>query len=521
MDDEISAVANRSRSGRVSAWISAVLADPGSLRLPLALAIVNALALHQTMWVEDDAFIYLRYAEHLLAGHGVRWNIGQPPVEGVTGLSYLLAIVPLRWLGGGYFLDAVHGFNLMLLLAVLVLGSAITRDPASASRWSWTPLLLAANDALAQYSRNGLETTLFAVMICAGLLAWDRASTRGGYALSGLAFGGVIHTRLDGALVCVACWIHELASAPRGQRRRAAERIICSAGALVAAVLPVAVFRWCYFGDLIPNSARAKAVIPFSRTSEGAAGLLDYLASSRGALACLAVALYAFSPRSRLGGVLALSMALWVAYGVFGVGLDDWSIYYMMPLDLGTALLLGASLNHLLPPGGSSRMKWRLATVGGIAVLLSVSPSLRSLLGGVRPPVSQDFVAVGKALGALAAPGDTLATGAAGAIPYYSRLATIDTLGLNDSHIARGPADRRLSFGHQRGDGAYVMSFRPTYLVPYPLLTPQPTRSMGKEKTFREMFAMADFGDHYAFFTFRMPDGRYFNYYKLKSATER
>ena len=30
----------------------------------------------------------LRYAEHLAAGHGIVWNLGDPPVDGATDFLY-------------------------------------------------------------------------------------------------------------------------------------------------------------------------------------------------------------------------------------------------------------------------------------------------------------------------------------------------------------------------------------------------------------------------------------------------
>src|SRR5512138_4009826 len=46
----------------------------------------------------DDAYMYLRYADHLLAGHGVAWNAGEGPVFGVTRLLHLGVVAVLRWL---------------------------------------------------------------------------------------------------------------------------------------------------------------------------------------------------------------------------------------------------------------------------------------------------------------------------------------------------------------------------------------------------------------------------------------
>jgi hypothetical protein len=64
-------------------------------------------------------------------------------------------------------------------------------------------------------------------------------------------------------------------------------------------------------------------------------------------------------------------------------------------------------------------------------------------------------------------PQDTLvALNPAGAIPFYSQMPTIDMLGLNNYHIAHyGERDPRLRYGHQVGDGKYVLSQEPDIVL--------------------------------------------------------
>ena len=59
---------------------------------------------------------------------------------------------------------------------------------------------------------------------------------------------------------------------------------------------------------------------------------------------------------------------------------------------------------------------------------------------------------------------------AAGAIPYFSRLPTIDMLGLNDIHIAHeGERASSSGAGHDRFDAQYVLSKQPTFVVLSPM----------------------------------------------------
>jgi hypothetical protein len=76
------------------------------------------------------------------------------------------------------------------------------------------------------------------------------------------------------------------------------------------------------------------------------------------------------------------------------------------------------------------------------------------------------WTAVGSWLRRHASPTDSVACVPIGAVGYYSRLPVVDMLGLTDRHIARRdlPTGRGWA-GHEKHDGAYVLSRRPTYLL--------------------------------------------------------
>ena len=66
----------------------------------------------------DDAFIGFQYIENLLAGHGFVFHPGQPPVEGVTNIGWLLFLAPV----GCCWADiAAKGVGLALLLAAIAI----------------------------------------------------------------------------------------------------------------------------------------------------------------------------------------------------------------------------------------------------------------------------------------------------------------------------------------------------------------------------------------------------------------
>ena len=62
-------------------------------------------------------------------------------------------------------------------------------------------------------------------------------------------------------------------------------------------------------------------------------------------------------------------------------------------------------------------------------------------------------------------PGQVLAIDAAGIIPYFTDLYTVDMLGLNDLHIAHlDVVTGENAAGHEKFDPEYVLSQCPTYI---------------------------------------------------------
>ena len=73
---------------------------------------------------------------------------------------------------------------------------------------------------------------------------------------------------------------------------------------------------------------------------------------------------------------------------------------------------------------------------------------------------------MGRFLGEHASPGDSIACVPIGAVGYYSGLTLYDMLGLTDRHIARLDVSLGGQWaGHEKHDGPYIVSRRPTYIL--------------------------------------------------------
>jgi len=155
-----------------------------------------------------------------------------------------------------------------------------------------------------------------------------------------------------------------------------------------------------------------------------------------------------------------------------------------------------------------SRSERRWLYLGGIAVPLVSQLHWVVMSNQLNYPgdVGRDGIEVGQWLYENAAEDALLAVNVAGTIPYYSQLETIDTLGLNDERIAhRNIEDMGAGWaGHEKGDGAYVLSREPDYII-------FASSRGGKTPRFRgdwELFESEEFHRLYDLHQYKMPSGR-------------
>lgn len=96
----------------------------------LALFAISIAGLLDATVVWDDSYMFVRYADHFLAGQGVSWNPGEGPVYGLTSLGYFLVIVVFRALLPGQaaltaMLASLSGALVFIILMVILLGRAV------------------------------------------------------------------------------------------------------------------------------------------------------------------------------------------------------------------------------------------------------------------------------------------------------------------------------------------------------------------------------------------------------------
>ncbi len=459
-------------------------------------------------WMVDDAFISLRFAERLVAGHGLTWTDGER-VEGYSNLLWVLLTSGCLLLGIDG-MTAVRGLGIACTAGTfaVLLGSRLL--PAV---WP-APLavvVLASIGATPTWAIGGLEAPLMMLLVAIamanvvaavkGPVPGEAARARWHLGAAGIALALAACTRVDGLLWTFVAAVAVVAFAPRGTPPHGAPLVRQLRWLLMipfAAVLAQLVFRAAYYGDWLPNTGRAKAA--WSAAS---------LAAGAGYVAAAAVGLRALLLPAVLGAARALKRAARPAVLLCVLGASTWWLYILqiggdafprsrllVPSLVPLTVLAAHGFAVLAATNRAGRLLAWLAAVG--CVVLATWDARRPTSDARQQLTHWEWFgkATGEWLGrAFAQQQPLLAVDAAGAGPYFSRLPSLDMLGLCDRTIAATPFPREEAFvpGHSRANGAYVLSRQPDLvLFGLPPGTPQPQWLGGRQLERDERF-LADY----------------------------
>jgi len=388
----------------------------------------------------DDAWISFRTARNLVE-HGVlTYDVTQPPVEGVTNLSWTL----LSAAGQALFpaiepvlLARAFGAVCVFTTAWLAVGVAAqfagrARPGSQVTAAFVTAILLGTAGNVAYHSVSGLESGLYLLLWVASLDAvLARSPGRLAACVSLMAA-----TRPEGVLL--GALTLALAAGEWGVRQ-----VRGPVFAWLTALAAIEGFRLIYFGALVPNTFHAKPPSPHLGWM-----YLGRFLTAVGFAGPLAAAVGAWHSRS-------LARTLLIA-GVMVVGATwsggDWMAGYRRLLDAYVVLAIG---------GG----------VGVALVRSAAAPALAMVAGSAwmafsgRDSAAYSFIAeaqVGALLGDT--PGvNTVAALDIGCLGWYYPGAIVDLAGLTDRTLAstRDKAARQAYFAARNPDVVLIVSEAP------------------------------------------------------------
>lgn len=425
----------------------------------------------------DDAFIVARYAEHA-ADHGeLAFNLGEPPVEGVTspaflGIAWLAALLGLSPVVA---MKACGGLGLVAAIAAMI---AVAEELDLAPPARTFAAVYATAPEVATFATAGLETAAFIAASCGVILALARASrdpSQGRWLAAAAALATAI--RPEGLVVggvALAFWaLPRLRHHPRR-----------TVGALLWLLVPLALLvgaRAALFGTLVPNTYYAKLGAWSRVYADGLAWvaglvLVDVVVVATGIVAVA----HALGVERRTPGdgrtrrAMVSSGAATLAAVIIAVAYSRHALvmnyahrfqHHVLPLLWIAALpLIGAAGRAAASLGAHRRRHgvWAasLALVAGLSGCTRRLPVLESE-AGYRAYYQR--VADEMSHGAAAWVQEHLSEDAliacypdAGLVPYVTDRPTIDFGRLNDATLAREP-ERTIDYFFERSPEALIV----------------------------------------------------------------
>jgi len=419
----------------------------------------------------DDAYITFRYARNLTEGAGPVFNPGER-VEGCSSPTWMFLSAAAIRAG----LDPVPTAKVLGVAASLALLVAVF---AGLRRACVTPrgaalatLLLGSSMVLQIWAAAGMETTTYALAFFAGLLLLsEQRPSRDTDLAASAAFALAALTRPEGLVF----WIMGLAiSAGRAGSWRDAIRSVGAYALPGVALASYFVWRVGYYGFPFPNTYYAKTGGGPELWQQGWYGFRLFALEPAHALWIVAAALGVVAglrskatrmPTTLMAGATVLHL-LWV----ISVGDDGLRVHrFQVPVLPTLAFLVGVAFRSGWAASPATR---RLGIAGAIAASLAMPLSTwalhtRFLTGPDQGSLTyqEGNERLGRFL-ARTRPADTrIAVAAAGAIPYFSGLPTIDMYGLNDLHIAHGPFPKERGGRLMKWNNDYVLAQHPDLIV--------------------------------------------------------
>lgn len=451
-----------------------------NVRLTLAVLAIAllALGLHARYYMPflcDDALISLRYAKQLIDGQGLTWNPGER-VEGYSNLLWVLSAAALGRLG----LDLIGSVRVLGFLGMGASVAAVlyAHPPASlptALLALLALLFLPLSGSFAVWTIGGMEQPLvagllaWAIVLCYPRLERNRVSLKE-MQWPGLCLALLCLTRPDAPLFTGGAALAILLTG--GARHEALRKAVGLVALPLFFCLLQLAFRLSYYGEWVPNTALVKfdpsakhALDGLRYLGAGAVSILPLLALAAASV-LLSLRRNFLRPRAMLLGILTV---IWTMYVVI-IGGDIFPAWrHFVPLLVLLVLMVaigGDWVGRHAGPRQFAGVSVAGALLLGAFVFLQMRDPANAF--GISERWEWDGQVIGTLLKqAFGAQQPLLAVDAAGSLPYWSELPSLDMLGLNDYYLPRHrpKGSRTIGIGHDLGDGQYVLGRAPDLVV--------------------------------------------------------
>ena len=388
---------------------------------------------------------------------------------------------------------------------------------------------LALTDGVAYWGLSGMETPLFMALLTASAYLYFRERRGGGFRWSAVALAATAMTRPEGLIAAAVTGAFVLADTLReANEQQAWRRLLLWAGLFLVLYGSYFIWRYAYYGYLLPNTFYAKVDLTAAVFNRGlgyvsASGLqYQLLAMFSGAMILLG------NPRIRQDVMYVIALGGFMLFGVVVEGGESFGhgrlIVPLLPL-----LYLSGLAGFATLPKRLALDPTRTALVAAVVLSLAGLSLLPSSYDRYLPrdrESHQERRLLGTWLSQYTPPDYTIAAFAVGTIAYYSDRNMLDLLGINDVEIAHTevPNFGKGIAGHERYNIDYTLDeVRPEIIVvadaePAPITTEELRRFTagpgGLEAT-RALFHDPRLWQRYQVRSLNI-EGRWFNFLQRK-----
>lgn len=421
----------------------------------------------------DDAFISLKYAKNFIDGNGLVWNIGER-VEGYTNLFFILCIAGFGKLGIDLQLASqILGFLgfAAILIFYFKFTNKIELDSLSKALGFF---LISTCQTLIVWSYGGLETVFYSALVLYLFyllylnLEHNNRNTLTIYLVLLITY----LTRPDNVIFLFAITIYFIYNSIKVKDWLSVLDIFFNF-ALVF-FLPM-IWRYYYYGDILPNTFYAKSGFTLAVLKQGFIYTEFFFISN---LSFIIVALLLLTnlftkreaPLTKFALLLSINILLLFTYVIY-IGGDHMPAFRFVAPVIPLFIILFFYVNKL---NNYKLRSYLLVSVIVITIAQNLYNPNNYKKAEIMDWAAYSGKCVANEINKTFRKNSLIAINGAGAIAYFAPdFNYIDMLGLNDRTIAKRKyipknriADSLTSLiGHTKGDGKYVLSRKPDYII--------------------------------------------------------
>jgi len=328
---------------------------------PMLLAIlIFSYFAYKLSFIQDDAYITYRFVANFLNGDGLVYNIGER-IEGFTNFGWTIYLILWGAIGLNYILiSQITGFLFGVGIVALTYTLALIVFEKNRLYASMATMLVAFNLSLAHWSPAGLETAAFAFFAMLSIYWFIQRSW-----LLTFSILMAVWIRPDGVVIAGLLIIIEAIL----NRKIPRFTLLSNAVALVLS-LPFVVFKYIYYGTIIPNPFYAKTAFNLSQLKNGLEYTGTFVSDYAFFGAGFVIALLIYKRLSRAARIIWWVSILFTIYVIL-IGGDVLKVHrFFLPIFGTTAILTIVSLQFLVEKFFNRFMRTAAVVIATVGLII-------------------------------------------------------------------------------------------------------------------------------------------------------